>query len=275
MTKLILPYTDDGRLRIAWASDIHLDTGVAEREAKLRQFAVDAAERGADLLVLTGDLRDDGTTDVGLVPSIAPSAYALLGNHDLIPDDAHKTLDQGPAQLALNKTAWGLTTFERAVTVKNVRIIFTDTNYAANGDYGWVESGNMPQTEIDWIEAQLAAATEEYALIFSHHPISNISQWSASPTHAPIAGFQTAMQAMLDGQAIPKAWFHGHDHASKLFRPSTAVPIGAEAGVIGKFGTTPVYSAMSFGLSGYAWTLLETKLIGGVLDIFAQPMVVA
>jgi 3',5'-cyclic AMP phosphodiesterase CpdA len=277
MTKLTLPYTDDGRLRLAWISDIHLDSGVAERETKLRQFVTDVNDRQIDAVMITGDIMDDGTAGETLAPSIFAGLncpyYALLGNHDLVPDDAHKTIDQGAAMLALNKTAWGLADFVRAASLKNVRLIFTDTNYSG-ANYGWVEAGEIPAAQQAWIAAELAGATQDYALIFSHHPVSDISQWSAYLAHEPDAGLQTAVQTLLDGQALPKVWFNGHDHASPLFRPSTAVPIGAEAGAIGLFGTTPVYSAPNF-FTGYRWTLIETKLVGGKVDVFAQPMVVA
>jgi predicted MPP superfamily phosphohydrolase len=78
-----LPAELDG-LRIVHLSDFHL--GVPSRGKRAARRGVEwAAGRGADLVVLTGDLvsRPSGEPALRDLVGKIPDAYAILGNHDL------------------------------------------------------------------------------------------------------------------------------------------------------------------------------------------------
>ena len=78
-----LPAELDG-MRIVHLSDFHL--GVPSRGARASRLGVEwAAGRGADVIVLTGDLvsRPSGEPALRELVAKIPDAYAILGNHDL------------------------------------------------------------------------------------------------------------------------------------------------------------------------------------------------
>lgn len=78
-----LPAELDG-MRIVHLSDFHL--GVPSRGGRAVRLGVQwAAARGADLIVLTGDLvsRPSGEPALRELVAKIPHAYAILGNHDL------------------------------------------------------------------------------------------------------------------------------------------------------------------------------------------------
>lgn len=78
-----LPAELDG-MRIVHLSDFHL--GVPSRGKRATQLGVEwAASRGADVVVLTGDLvsRPSGEPDLRELVAKIPESYAILGNHDL------------------------------------------------------------------------------------------------------------------------------------------------------------------------------------------------
>lgn len=234
-------------IKIAWISDSHITSAAPARLTALQAAISTINTWNADLAVVTGDIVENNENDTALMAAALAALGGLtctwafcLGNHDLIPDNSHKSPVYGPTWLAAWKAAAGISDFVRAFNVGKARIIMADTNYTSSGTYGWTDATTIPTAQLDWIENELATTTQDFAVICSHHSPGLSSQYTDYPDHAPTGEEQATIQAMLDGQAIPKIWLCGHDHPDGILHPNRWVPVAAPAQAMGKFGTTPV-----------------------------------
>ncbi|WP_298228722.1 metallophosphoesterase [Gryllotalpicola sp.] len=151
-------------MRILHLSDTHFFASPDERHygrvdvrAALDDVLARADDLGAiDVVVLSGDLSDDGTAESyrALQAAIEPWARRLgarevvyaYGNHD------------GPGFDEV------LGARRRVVTVGGWRIIVLDTSVAMKG-YGELDAG-----QLDWLREQLGTPAERGTIVVMHHP---------------------------------------------------------------------------------------------------------
>ena len=216
---------------IAQFTDIHIgfDKGNPEEHNLLRLRAVvDHLVRGPhrpDLLLLTGDLTEDGAPAdyVRLAEALAPCPFPvwpMAGNHDAraallgafpqIPRPTegfvHYVLDDGP-----------------------LRIVVLDT--LEPGRHG----GGFCDARAAWLSARLAEAPERPTLIALHHPPfpAGIPWMETDPREPWVA----RLAACLAGQSQVKALVAGHVHRTILSQwegmpalvcPSVAPAVGLD-----------------------------------------------
>lgn len=192
---------------------------------KLRE-AVEAFNRQSLTFVThLGDFidRDFASFDdlLPITKELKAPLHHVLGNHDFDMPDADKP--KVPAKLGLKKTYYSL-------SKNGARFIFLDTTEhstyrhaagspgraaaaaeldalktaKANNARPW--NSRPGDTQIEWLEAQLAAATKasEMVLVFGHHPIrpvTGLSMWRADRVH----------KLFVEHPCV-KAYLNGHEH---------------------------------------------------------------
>lgn len=204
---------------IAQASDIHIgfDREHAGEELNVTRFRavidrLQAAPQRPDLLVLSGDLTDDGddtnfATLRDLLKSVRCDVLPLVGNHDKR-EGLRKAFAQVPQQ--------GFVQY--AIEREGLRVICLDSMEA--GRHG----GAFCEERRDWLRAQLAQGAGKPCVIFMHHPpiVSGIDWMDPDGGDEWIAVFGSA----IDGfEADIRAIHCGHLHRriSAQFR---GIPVG-------------------------------------------------
>lgn len=260
-------------LTLDWITDVHLDVAVTTRQDEFEDFVTAANVDAPDYTVLTGDLVDDNddattlmTTAKGILDTLTSDYRVILGNHDLIPNDADKAIGNGPTWRSNHLSIFGYDDFNYATDVGDARLIFVDTNYDSSDDYGWVVKADTTATVLAWLENELETTSQRYAIVCTHQPVSDISQWTDYPAHEPDQGVQDAFQAIFDASPVPVIILCGHEHPDRLLRPETPVPISSPTQTIGRFGKTPVYLAPNFFRTtapAYSWQRVTIRLYSG------------
>jgi 3',5'-cyclic AMP phosphodiesterase CpdA len=153
-------------MRIVHLSDAHIsregkpylpgvDLGARCRTAVR---AVCALQPGPDLVVLGGDMLDEGPSPdyralAGMLEGIAAPVHLCLGNHDSLEDFRLAPLPTFPAGCG------GYYSFVAA----GFRLIILFTAAERRG------KGSIDRAQLDWLRRELVAAPRP-ALIFMHHP---------------------------------------------------------------------------------------------------------
>ncbi|HEX4011584.1 MAG TPA: phosphodiesterase [Solirubrobacteraceae bacterium] len=155
-------------------TDPHLgaDWGFDDPGAGLRRTVAEVARlpNGADAVVVTGDLADDGASvqyerlSAALEPLGLP-VYVLPGNHDR--RDAMRAHFGLPGEDA--------DPIQYAVDLGGLRLIALDTTRPGE------DAGSLDDDRLSWLEDALAAAPQQPALIAMHHPpmATGIAAWDA------------------------------------------------------------------------------------------------
>ncbi len=117
----------------------------------------------ADLLLLTGDLSQDGSAKsysnlLDLIPHSSFQTYALAGNHDA-PELMHSILSPG-----IN--------LEKSCRHKNWCLLFLHSAVANE------VSGTLEKEELLWLKQQLDSFSKQHVMLaIHHHPVATGSQW--------------------------------------------------------------------------------------------------
>jgi 3',5'-cyclic AMP phosphodiesterase CpdA len=170
-------------MRILHLSDTHLESfdgpnrhGVNARESLTRMLDDCRYLQPLDLVVVSGDVTDDGSTAaytaaaarIGAFARSRGAAYVFcMGNHD----------DRGNFGQVLGSGHFdtrgrdvgdpvGSVSAERAAVsrVGDVRVITLDTTVPAKG-FGW-----LTDTQLDWLRHQLATGSPAGTVLVMHHP---------------------------------------------------------------------------------------------------------
>jgi len=170
-------------MRILHLSDTHLERldganqhGVNPRESLTRMLEGCRYLEPIDLVVVSGDVADDGSTGaytaaaarVGAFARSRGAAYVFcMGNHD-DRDNFAQVLGSGHFDAgghdvgSLVRSISG----ERAASsmVGDLRVISLDTTVPAKG-FGW-----LTDTQLDWLRGQLAVRAPQGTVLVMHHP---------------------------------------------------------------------------------------------------------
>lgn len=182
--------------------DLHAGRN-AQVAGRLSRARTDILSLAVPIVVQMGDMTEDGitaqdTTARDNVTGLAPVVRTLVGNHDLESDRTG----------AAAQAAWGFNTLNWTHDLGPVLLLgISPDAHTGPGGNGSDPTITFSQTTIDWLAAQLDAATKE-CWVFAHAPLTGVigglGEWAAQP-------YQT-IEAMLDTRPAATAWFSGHTH---------------------------------------------------------------
>ena len=161
---LNLPVANGSRIRILQITDTHLFAGKDETLLGVNTWAsydavldaITAQQRDYDLIIATGDLAQDHSTEAyqhfaeGISRLLAPCVW-LPGNHDFQPAmvDTLAKADIADARHVLLGDRWQLVLLDSQV-------------------FG-VPHGMLSDYQLEWLEKTLALAPERHTLVLLHH----------------------------------------------------------------------------------------------------------
>ncbi|MBV1852776.1 metallophosphoesterase [Catellatospora tritici] len=199
---------------IAHVSDTHFDgrERSAARAAKVMAYLA-ALRRPADLVLVTGDITDNGLPEEyeqarETLSAVSP-LVTLPGNHDDRAAFREFLLGQPPSDAPLNRT----------VQAGAAILALCDSTIPGRDD------GVLAPETLDWLRTVLADAAGAPVLIAFHHPpavlhepfIDSLRQFDAQPLADLVAGYPNVI-ALLSG--------HAHTAATTVFagRPLLIAP---------------------------------------------------
>ena len=146
---------------IAHISDLHV-TGDPVRRARIGAVIdhVNARADGIDVLVVTGDITDDGTpaqsTEAAeLLGAARVPTLVIPGNHDRRPEFSRALLGETATDLPLNRSA----------VVGGVLYLMCDSTIPGRDD-GWLSDNSL-----GWMESQIATVGADTPVVVCfHHP---------------------------------------------------------------------------------------------------------
>lgn len=195
-------------LKLIQLSDPHLRAGAElvhgfDPAGRLRQCLVHIAahHRDADLVVISGDLADDGSSAAYQFLRQAIGAFPIrvelaLGNHDRRANFAAVFGHQGEFAQSI-------------IAINGFRIVITDTL-----DEGR-DTGMLCDKRLAWLDAALAQSCEHGAVVISHHPPFQIGV--AELDVLGIANAEEARRALLKYGNVRHVC-SGHVHAANFGR---------------------------------------------------------
>ncbi|WP_188859186.1 phosphodiesterase [Marinobacterium nitratireducens] len=215
-----------GRLLVQ-ISDCHLPAEAGglfrgtDPQRRLQAVVADIRMRfpDVDCLLLTGDLTHHGGADayhrlLETVEGLAPDCYWLPGNHDRC--EVMRDVATGPLQ-------------QKCIDLVRWRLLMLDSTAQPDGRGG----GSLAQSELNWLEASLAAAGERPVLIALHHnPVAVGSAWQDEIMLGNAADFWRIVDAYPQVRGV----IFGHVHQAHALQrgevslfsaPSTAVQFQA------------------------------------------------
>ncbi len=154
----------------------------------------------ADVLLLTGDLSQDGSEAsyhhlLEMVLPIDLDTYALAGNHD----------DPEAMQAVFDKKIY----LDKSLSLNNWRVLLLESTVASE------VHGHLRNDELIWLERQIKAAAEEYFLLALHHqPVPTGSRWLDD------IGLENASELWDMSKAYPniRLLIHGHTHQANYYQ---------------------------------------------------------
>ncbi|MGH9553496.1 MAG: metallophosphoesterase family protein [Terriglobales bacterium] len=219
--------TEKSVLRIAALADIHCRKTSA---GEFQQMFKEAAQ-SADVILMAGDLTDNGTAEEAhvLVKEMATPVkvpiFAVLGNHDY-QSDKHEEVDQILTDAGINVL--------NGESVEIFGVGFAGTKGFAGG-FGASMLGPWGEPAIKAFvhEAVEEALKLEAALARLHTPI-RVAMTHYSPIQATVEGERREIFSFLGSSRLEepinrhgvKVVFHGHAHVGTLEgRTSTGIPV--------------------------------------------------
>jgi predicted phosphodiesterase len=117
--------------------------------------------------------------------------YAALGNHDDQNERMYKPFNMGGKKYY---------TFKK----NNVRFFALDSNY-------------MDQTQLDWLEKELAASGSDWKIAFFHHPL-----YSTGGTHGPSLDLRKQLEPLFIKYDVSVV-LAGHEHFYERIKPQSGI----------------------------------------------------
>ncbi|RKQ89075.1 purple acid phosphatase family protein [Brockia lithotrophica] len=199
--------------RVGFVSDSHIATQAGEGDPNqlylgklledgpelLRSALDDLVRKGANYLVHGGDLTESGRADEYALfrNVVAPYAAALPfaavpGNHD-----KYQKKTGGVGEAGFREYVSG--ELYRAEVQGDALFVYLDSA-RTNNDWGYI-----PQAELRWLDATLAAHREKKAFLVLHHPTNGMDVWFGTTNFLQ---FQNIVKRYPNVQGV----FAGHMH---------------------------------------------------------------
>ena len=203
-TLLCLPATAPAESAGAFRFAVIGDTGtggkaqreVAERlEGLRRDYPFDTVLMLGDNLYGSqkpADFRSKFERPYAPLLSAGVQFFAVLGNHDQASQQAYEAFHMGGRSYYSFRPD------------PSVRFIGLDSN-------------RMDQTQLDWLEAELTRAREEWKIVFFHHPI-----YSSGARHGSDLALRKALEPLFVKYGVTLA-LSGHDHFYERIKPQQGV----------------------------------------------------
>ncbi|MFC9999290.1 metallophosphoesterase [Nocardia sp. NPDC127526] len=175
--------------------------------------------RGADHLILAGDLTDSGTLAQSLGVRARLDRWGALGRDYFVCRGNHD------APLRYPDDPWGSVFHPRQQLVDNraggLRIIGLDTTRLRGA------GGTIVRPQLDHLRELLTAEPERPTLIFGHHPVTSCA--AVSNPGGPGFVLDRSNAAALHDlyRAAPGVFLHhcGHTHRNRLGRPDSGIDV--------------------------------------------------
>jgi hypothetical protein len=160
--------------------------------------------------------------------------HAAIGNHD----DPAADVIYPP----FNMNGARYYTFVR----KNVRFVVADTNY-------------LDQVQLTWLESTLKSATEQWRIVYFHHPL-----YSNGDRHGSNVELRVRLEPMLVANGVDVV-MSGHDHIYERLKPQKGITyfVIGSSGQLRKGGIAPSDLTAAAFATDQAFTLMEVA--GGEL----------
>jgi hypothetical protein len=160
--------------------------------------------------------------------------HAAIGNHD----DPAADVRYRP----FNMSGARYYTFVR----KNVRFVVADTNY-------------LDQVQLSWLESTLKSATDEWRIVYFHHPL-----YSNGDRHGSNVELRVRLEPMLVAHGVDVV-MSGHDHIYERLKPQKGITyfVIGSSGQLRKGGITSSSLTATAFATDQAFTLMEVA--GGEL----------
>jgi 3',5'-cyclic-AMP phosphodiesterase len=206
----LLAQLSDPHIGATWAGDGSVD-GLAAAVGSVR-----AIQPQPDAVLLTGDLADHASDEEyqqlrDLLAPIDAPFYVLPGNHD----------DRGALSRHFGVPGRDGEPVDYSVDLGRLRLAVLDTTIP--GD----DSGALGPEQLDWLDAELAAAPEQLTLVAMHHPPlrTGMAVWDAiGLAHAD----QQALAVVIERHPHVRRLVGGHFHRAMTGelagRPVLTVP---------------------------------------------------
>ncbi|MFF0493616.1 metallophosphoesterase [Nocardia sp. NPDC004068] len=227
-----------GRLlrTLALANDLHvgerssgllmagLPTGLRHDGADHPELMLDSLlsdlrlpDRGADNLIVAGDLTDTGTVDQCATVrrhldgwgALGRDYFVCRGNHDAPQPDDH----------------WGAVFHRRQRltehTMGGLRLIGLDTTRLRGS------GGTIVAPQLDHLREVLAGDPDRPTLVFGHHPVTSSAAVSNPGGPGFVLDRVTAMRLQAAYRDAPGVFLHhcGHTHRNRLGRPDDGIEV--------------------------------------------------
>ncbi len=211
-------------IRVVQLSDLHFSTkpgGYMLRDTAETFGAVadQVRDEAPDLVVVTGDIANEGKTDEYELAGDALAAlglpvHCLAGNHDFV-DPLHAVLPRPDVAV------------QRSLRLGNWVFLFGDSN-RDGGDHhpetGWTDHedrvdiarGGLTRQETTWLRRQLDLGEAEHAMLWLHHPPGGKGMFEQP-------GFDDEIQELFGAATPIRAISAGHEHAG-VSRDVAGVP---------------------------------------------------
>jgi tartrate-resistant acid phosphatase type 5 len=156
--------------------------------------------------------------------------YPTLGNHEWYADDG------AAAEIAYHSPTWDLPSLYYTYTAGPVQFFALDTT-------------EVPESEILWLDKAIAASTAKWKVVYGHHPIF-------APEHSAKSGiYMRYMQARLWPviRGRVDAYLCGHQHAMAHMAPQEGVHFfmsgggGGELNRVSDKGGSTLFAESTFG----------------------------
>jgi hypothetical protein len=187
---------------VCFHGDLHAGRG-ANATSHMSTARADLLRLGTNLLVQVGDMTENGlgsedTTAIAHLTGLpATNIRTLIGNHDL---ESGRSGDTATAAWGFNARNW---TFDLGPC------LLISTSYNAHNNVATKDPQyTLAQAELDWLAAQIDAATKD-CWIVCHAPLAG-GLAAASSSGGFAADPDTAIRTLLDSRPRATCWFSGH-----------------------------------------------------------------
>ncbi len=244
---------EEDHVRFGIITDLHyadIDSRGArvyrDSDEKTTEFVNVCNTQGVDFVIENGDFKDAGSGEaetlafLGTIEAVLQGfngpTYHVLGNHDM---DA---ISKSQFLATVTNTGIDPAAKHYSFDMKGVHFVVLDANYKTDGtdyDHGnfdWKDA-NIPQDQLDWLSADLEAATTP-AIIFCHQLLGGDGSASVDVNNAP------AVRTVLENSGKVIAVFMGHHHSGNHIQVNGIHYYTLNGAITGEYPTNNAFAVV-------------------------------